>query len=187
MYLNSDTQAHVLARFNFAPREGGYLFLGKAEMLLAHSDLFSSVDRKRRLFRKQPGATLRERLMVLTDAGDRQAGNPDPREERVRDAALEASPEAQIVVDAAGHLAMANNRARALFDLRPEDLGRPFQDLELSYRPLELRSKIQQAYHERRPSPVHEVEWPTRGGEWPTWRCRSRRRPTATTRCWGPA
>jgi two-component system, chemotaxis family, CheB/CheR fusion protein len=39
MYLNSDTQAHVLARFNFALREGGYLFLGKAEMLLAHSAL----------------------------------------------------------------------------------------------------------------------------------------------------
>jgi hypothetical protein len=39
MYLNSDTQAHVLARFNFALREGGYRFLGKAEMLLAHSAL----------------------------------------------------------------------------------------------------------------------------------------------------
>jgi two-component system CheB/CheR fusion protein len=165
MYLNSDTQAHVLARFSFALREGGYLFLGKAEMLLAHPDLFSSVDLKRRVFRKQPGATLRERLMVLADAGDRQAAGPGSREERVRDAALEASPEAQIVVDATGYLRMANDRARALFDLRPEDLGRPFQDLELSYRPLELRSKIQQAYLERRPSPVHEVEWPTRGGE----------------------
>jgi two-component system CheB/CheR fusion protein len=165
MYLNSDTQAHVLARFSFALREGGYLFLGKAEMLLAHPDLFSSVDLKRRVFRKQPGATLRERLMVLADAGDRQAAGPGSREERVRDAALEASPEAQIVVDATGFLLMANDRARALFDLRPEDLGRPFQDLEVSYRPLELRSKIQQAYLERRPSPVHEVEWPTRGGE----------------------
>jgi two-component system CheB/CheR fusion protein len=66
------------------------------------------------------------------------------------------------VVDAAGHLVMANQRARALFDLRADDIGRPFQDLELSYRPVELRSRIQQAYVERRPSPVHEVEW--RGG-----------------------
>jgi two-component system, chemotaxis family, CheB/CheR fusion protein len=165
MYLNSDTQSHVLARFSFALREGGYLFLGKAEMLLAHSNMFTSVDLKRRVFRKVPGATLRERLMVLTDAGERQAANPVPREERIRDAALEASTEAQIVVDATGYLTMANGRARALFDLRPEDMGRPFQDLEISYRPLELRSKIQQAYVERRPSPVHEVEWPARSGE----------------------
>jgi two-component system, chemotaxis family, CheB/CheR fusion protein len=76
MYLNSDTQAHVLARFNFALREGGYLFLGKAEMLLAHSELFTAVDLKRRVFRKQHGATLRERLLVLTEAGERHAGNP---------------------------------------------------------------------------------------------------------------
>jgi two-component system, chemotaxis family, CheB/CheR fusion protein len=165
MYLNSDTQSHVLAHFSFALREGGYLFLGKAEMLLAHSNLFTSVDLKRRVFRKIPGATLRERLMVLADGGDRQAGSPGPREERIRDAAIEAGTEAQIVVDAAGFLVMANSRARALFDLRPDDIGRPFQDLELSYRPLELRSKIQQAYLDRRPSPVHEIEWPTRGGE----------------------
>jgi two-component system, chemotaxis family, CheB/CheR fusion protein len=165
MYLNSETQAQVLARFSFALREGGYLMLGKAEMLLAHSDLFTSTDLRRRVFRKVPGATLRERLMVLTDAGERPVGSQRAREERIRSAALEAGPEAQIVVDAGGYLMLANARARALFKLSVDDLARPFQDLELSYRPLELRSKIQQAYLDRRPSPVEEVEWPTPSGE----------------------
>jgi two-component system CheB/CheR fusion protein len=165
MYLNAETQAHVLARFSFALREGGYLLLGKAEMLLAHSNMFTSVDLKRRVFQKVPGATLRERLMVLTDAATRPLANSEPRDERIRNAALEASPEAQIVVDAGGYLAGANRRARALFNLTPEDVSRPFQDLEVSYRPLELRSKIQQAYVERRPSQVYEVEWPTGSGE----------------------
>jgi two-component system CheB/CheR fusion protein len=164
MYLNSETQSNVLARFSFALREGGYLLLGKAEMLLAHPNLFTSVELKRRVFQKVPGATLRDRLMVLTEAG-RPMGNTGPREDRVRNAALEASPEAQIVVDAGGYLAIANNRARELFNLKPEDLNRPFQDLEISYRPLELHSKIQQVYVERRPSQVHEVEWPTASGE----------------------
>jgi two-component system CheB/CheR fusion protein len=165
MYLNSETQSQVVARFSFALREGGYLVLGKAEMLLAHSNLFTSVDLKRRVFRKAPGATLRERLMVLTEAGDRQIVNHGPREERIRNAALEASPEAQIVVDAAGYLAVANSRARYLFNLRAEDIARPFQDLEISYRPLELRSKIQQVYVERRPSQIYEVDWPTETGD----------------------
>jgi two-component system CheB/CheR fusion protein len=164
MYLNSETQSHVLARFSFGLREGGYLLLGKAEMLLAHSNLFTSVDLKRRVFQKVQGVTLRERLMVLADAG-RPMGNPGPREERIRNAALEASPEAQLVVDAGGYLAIANARARELFNLKPEDVNRPFQDLEVSYRPLELRSKIQQVYVERRPTQVHEVEWPTATGE----------------------
>jgi two-component system, chemotaxis family, CheB/CheR fusion protein len=165
MYLNSETQSHVLARFSFALREGGYLMLGKAEMLLAHSDLFTSVDLKRRVFRKVPGATLGERLMVLTEGGERPAGNQLAREERIRGAALEASPEAQIVVDAGGYLMLANQRARTIFKLDADDLARPFQDLELSYRPLELRSKIQQVYAERRPSQIDEVEWPTPSGE----------------------
>jgi two-component system, chemotaxis family, CheB/CheR fusion protein len=166
MYLNSETQSHVLARFSFALREGGYLMLGKAEMLLAHSNLFASVDLKRRIFCKVPGATLRERLMVLTDAvGRAVGGDAGPRDIRIRNAALETSPEAQLVVDAAGYLAVANARARALFNLQPGDIGRPFQDLEVSYRPLELRSKIQQAYVDRSPSQIYEVEWPTPSGE----------------------
>jgi len=165
MYLNSETQSHVLARFSFALREQGYLMLGKAEMLLGHSDLFASANLQRRIFQKVPGATLRERLMILTDGGERPAGNQFARNERVRSAALEASPEAQIVVDAGGDLILANERARTIFRLSAEDLARPFQDLELSYRPLELRSKIQQAYAERRPSQVDEVEWPTPSGE----------------------
>jgi two-component system CheB/CheR fusion protein len=165
MYLNSETQSHVLARFSFALRVGGYLALGKAEMLLAHSDLFGPVDLKRRVFRKVPGATLRDRLMVLTEAGDQRPVNSGPREERIRSAALEASAAAEIVVDVGGPLAVANAKARRLFNLGPEDIGRPFQDLELSYRPLELRSRIQQVYLERLPSPIFEVEWPNGAGE----------------------
>jgi two-component system, chemotaxis family, CheB/CheR fusion protein len=165
MYLNSETQAHVLDRFSFALREGGYLLLGKAEMLLAHSDLFTATDLKCRVFQKVPGATLRERLMVLTEGGERPAGNELARNERIRNAALETSPEAQIVVSAGGHLISANERARTIFRLTTDDLARPFQDLELSYRPLELRSRIQQVYVERRPSQIDEVEWPTPSGE----------------------
>jgi two-component system, chemotaxis family, CheB/CheR fusion protein len=164
MYLNSETQSHVLARFAFALRDRGYLMLGKAEMLLAHSDLFTALDLKHRVFRKIPGATLRDRLMVLTEVSDRQVGVADPRDERIRTAAFESGAEAQLVVDAAGYLVLANTRARSLFDLGPEDITRPFQDLEVSYRPLELRSKIQQAYVERRPSPIFEVEWPDGAG-----------------------
>jgi two-component system, chemotaxis family, CheB/CheR fusion protein len=165
MYFNSETQAHILARFSFALQEGGFLFLGKAEMLLAHTDMFTSVDLKRRVFRKVPQATLRERLLVLANQVEGELTAPVARDDRIREAAFEASLEAQLVVDAAGHLLLANEQARKLFNLTGADLGRPFQDLEVSYRPLELRSKIQQAYVERRPSALHEAEWRNANGE----------------------
>ncbi len=165
MYFNTEAQAHVLARFSFALREEGCLFLGRAEMLLAHADMFTAFDLKRRLFRKTAEGSPRDRLMVLPGGEGAQSESPDPLENRVRLAAFEASPVAQLVVDASGRLVQANRQARALFRLSPDDPGRPFQDLEVSYRPAELRSRIQQVYIERRASPVLEVEWSDRSGE----------------------
>jgi PAS domain-containing protein len=46
-----------------------------------------------------------------------------------------------------------------LFNIAPSDSGRPIQDLELSYRPIELRSLIDQAVEQRRPVAVKDVEW----------------------------
>ena len=49
-------------------------------------------------------------------------------------------------------------RGAAVFTLNPKDIGRPLQDLELSYRPVELRSLIEQAYAERRSITLTSVE-----------------------------
>ena len=51
------------------------------------------------------------------------------------------------------------------FGLGVEDLGRPLQDVEISYRPVELRSLMEQAGTEARPAEPREVEWPS--GEHP--------------------
>src|SRR5256885_1664276 len=45
MYFNLEAQNRILARFHFALAEHGYLFLGKAEMLLAHSQLRAAIQR----------------------------------------------------------------------------------------------------------------------------------------------
>jgi two-component system CheB/CheR fusion protein len=56
MYLNAATQADILADFHFALNDTGYLFLGKAEMLLTHADLFAPVDLKYRVFSNRQNA-----------------------------------------------------------------------------------------------------------------------------------
>jgi two-component system CheB/CheR fusion protein len=57
MHFNAETQARVLDRFHFAVLEGGFLFLGKAEMLLAHSNLFTPLDLKNGCSPRSAGAT----------------------------------------------------------------------------------------------------------------------------------
>src|SRR6185369_2188706 len=128
----------------------GYLFLGRAELLLTHGGLFTPLELKVRVFVKVPQPDPRERLALLANA----AADADPQQrqryDRLIELALDESMTARVVIDANGALMLANQRARVLFTLNPRDIGRPFQDLEVSYRPAELRALIEQAYAEKR-------------------------------------
>ena len=165
MYFNAATQAQILGRFHFALTDGGYLFLGRAETLLAHSESFAPVDLKRRIFTKVPRTNYRNRLLAMAAKQDETEPEESALEGRLRDASWDTSPLAQIVVDANGRLVVANERARTLFNLGALDFGRPFQDLEISYRPTDLRSMIDQAHAGRKPLVVRNIEWPLRGGD----------------------
>ncbi len=52
MYFNAETQASILSKFHFALNDSGYLFLGRAELLLMHLNLFIPVNLKCRIFTK---------------------------------------------------------------------------------------------------------------------------------------
>jgi two-component system CheB/CheR fusion protein len=64
MYFNAETQARVLARFHFALNDTGFLFVGKAEMLLTYTNLFTPFKLKYRIFAKLSKGKLRDRLLV---------------------------------------------------------------------------------------------------------------------------
>ncbi|MFB9879695.1 CheR family methyltransferase [Planobispora siamensis] len=156
MYFNTETQLNIVRRFHFALADPGYLFLGKAEMLLNHGDKFEPVDLRMRLFRKIGSSTAGMRAPLPT-------GNPTSEpyvgDAGLQSAALVSGPVAQIVLDRSGSLAMMNSRAEMLFSLNPRDIGRPFQDLEVSYRPVELRSVIEQVETELRTAELQDITW----------------------------
>src|SRR5262249_26139867 len=64
---------------------------------------------------------------------------------RSNDTVFDCSPIAHFSIDRDGNLATANSKARVAFGISNHDLGKPFQDLEISYRPIELRSLIEQS------------------------------------------
>ena len=158
MYFNAEAQSRIVARFHFALNERGCLFLGKAEMLLTYGQFFTPIDLGHRLFSRSAKMNLRDRLLVLAQAGDAEATGALGRQVRLREAAFESAPIPQIIVDSQGNVALINEQARLLLSLSPEDVGRPLQDLEVSYRPVELRGPIEQAYAERRPVLLSKVE-----------------------------
>jgi two-component system, chemotaxis family, CheB/CheR fusion protein len=157
MYFDVETQRRILASFHFSLRDNGYLFLGKSEALAARTNLFVAVDLKRRIFVKAPREAPVRIHVAAPPAEDALAELAN--EALIRDAGFETVPVAQIVVDREGNLSLANLQARAFFGLTPRDIGRPFKDLEISFRPVELRSRIEQAYSERHIISLRDVEW----------------------------
>ncbi|MFL5606383.1 MAG: CheR family methyltransferase, partial [Gemmatimonadaceae bacterium] len=166
MYFNSSTQAAILGRFHYALAEGGVLFLGRAETLLTHTSAFAPVDMKRRVFTKVPRPS--HRVPAAAHAESEPPLEPVGRA-RLHAVAFETSCEAQVVIDREGQLTLANERARHLFGIGERDLGRPIQDLELSYRPVELRSLIEQSYSDARTVIVRDIVWRPRGAVDDRW------------------
>jgi len=146
MYFNAETQSRILARFHFALNLTGFLFMGKSEMLSTHAELFKPVNLKRRVFQKVARRTLRDQLIRRVPAAPLTNGlDSEPDDEAVSPllvAALEAAPQPTLVLDGDDVLVLANAAARTLLNLRADDVGRPLRDLEVSYRPIELRTHI---------------------------------------------
>lgn len=164
MYLNAETQRNVLGRLRFALAPQGALFLGHAEMLLSHSDRFIPLNLKNRIFRKvvgMPGAV--DRYDPATTFYERRGDLPGLT--TVRDLAFRASPVAQIVVTGEDTVAMINQQAETTFGLSARDIGRLLRDLEVSYRPIELRAYLEQAKVERRSSRIQDVKWQRPGAD----------------------
>jgi two-component system CheB/CheR fusion protein len=144
MYLNAETQAQIIRRMHFALKETGFLFLGKAEMLLSHATLFSQVDLRFRVFSKVVKLNARDRLLSTLAA--RQRGDEFLDEQsKVAQMAFDAIARAYILIDGEGNLVAATERARKVFGILPLDVGRPFRDLEVSFSPIDLRSLIDEA------------------------------------------
>ena len=164
MYFTAETQTRVLERFSFALHEHGLLMLGKAEMLLTQSQLFLPISLSQRIFRPRhrPGAG---RLAALAVGGQGREATL----RRTAEAAFVAAPAAQVVLDAGGTVVLLNARAQRALGLQGQDVGRPFKELALSHRPLELRGSVAAVQASSQPVELRDVEWTPPGappGRW---------------------
>jgi two-component system CheB/CheR fusion protein len=126
MYFNADAQRRILSRFSFSLNPNGFLVLGRAEMLFNHTGMFVPADLPRRVFRVVVRANNRDRIGPLGTGRDDMA-NGASSQTRLRQAAFDADPNPQLVLDALGVLVSATAGARQQIGLRSADIGRPLQ------------------------------------------------------------
>jgi two-component system CheB/CheR fusion protein len=166
MYFTAETQSRILRHFHFALREHGVLMLGKSEMMVSHRDVFAPVDLNRRIFRKRerPGPQPM-RFGDITNGTPAVLSLAD--DERLsREAALDLGPLPHVIISRSGMLTFANLPARALFGLGLDVIGRPFHEVDLSYKPAALRAAVDESLLERRRVTVGRVPFaPAKGDE----------------------
>jgi two-component system CheB/CheR fusion protein len=164
MYFNADAQSRIMAHFFFSVNPGGALVLGRAEMLFRYAGLFAPVVLKQRVFTVMPKTKPRHPRLRGTAAPRKDSMPPLPEPTRLRDSAFDSGPHAEIILDPAGAVVAVNDAARRLFTLPDSAIGTPLQDLELSYRPVELRQSLDDVRRDRRPATLRNIPW-TRDGQ----------------------
>jgi two-component system, chemotaxis family, CheB/CheR fusion protein len=142
MYFTSEMQAAVVPRLHYALKDDGYLFLGRAEMVVhGGAGRFEPVSVRHRVFMAVPGtpphtASSPTRLAIREPFDLRPfealplerdlVGNGEP------ESTLKLGPVAQILLSPDGTLTGANSVAQEVLGIQVGDLGRPISAVRLA-------------------------------------------------------
>jgi two-component system CheB/CheR fusion protein len=157
IYLKPGLQAQIIPLFHYALRPSGYLFLGSSENVSRHNELFTSLDRKSRTFRRRdlvarPALPLQQFLARMP----REAAGPEKnnsgllqRSDSLRRAAntiVEQFAPTFVIVDETGQTLYFSSGTGKY--LQPA-AGPPSRDIVAMARP-GLRADVRAALHRAR-------------------------------------
>jgi len=171
IYLNSELQTHVIPILHYALKPNGFLFLGTSENVTQHGDLFSSIDKKSRIFQRRGDDAAMPHVPALfrrpAVAGGGLAESKAPTGRSVRQSmearVLEHYSPAHVVVSREGDVinysggtgkyleAPAGRPSRALMAVARKGLRQP------------LRSALQEAVESQRTAVRDNVELESAG------------------------
>jgi two-component system CheB/CheR fusion protein len=174
IYLNLKTQNQLMPTFHFALRPQGYLFVGTAESVARHAELFAPVNRKQRIFQRVSMASPRVALPLLPSDKRR----PLRRESIGLGAphglsSLRRSLEAHILREHAPAHVLVNQQGEAVYyssstgGFLEHAAGAPSRQLQVSARPelrLGLRHALQEALRGQQPSTSPRMKLEIGGG-----------------------
>jgi two-component system CheB/CheR fusion protein len=163
IYLGAELQAQVVPVLHYALRPGGYLFLGIAESVTQHADLFVPLDKKHRIFQRRAHARSHvqlplmlsgPRLLSATRDGNTAAGSPTvviALRRGVDAVVLERFAPAHVVVTREGDVVYHSPRTGKYLEPPAGVPNRQILAMARKGLRLELRGALQQAVETRRP------------------------------------
>jgi two-component system CheB/CheR fusion protein len=159
IYFNSELQDNVLPVFHYALKPSGYLFLGPAESVSRHVDLFTPVDKKHRIFQRRATlVTTAVRIPTWVPGGSAELNphaqnNSAHSEQRLRRhieaSVLEQFTPAHIVVDGDGNIIYYSARTGKYLEPQMGSPSRQIQAMARRELRLELRTTLREAVTKR--------------------------------------
>ena len=134
MYFTREVQTKVLGRFHYSLQHGGYLFMGRAELLLTHGGLFAPVQLKSRVFSKAMNHNAREHIGPLQRE---EASVATADDDQLHALTLENDSVARVMLRTGGTLPQATNEE---LETMNEELQATNEELETTNTQLRLRS-----------------------------------------------
>ncbi|MCG6116134.1 MAG: PAS domain-containing protein [Mesorhizobium sp.] len=136
IYLEVDAQQKIIALCHFALRQGGHLFLGNAETIGRHEDLFEPVSKKWRIYRRlgstrhdlieYPPPEEKSELRFMEPLTSSPPGANATAAEMARRALLERYAPASVLIDQKGRVLYFHGTTRDYLENPP---GEPTRDL----------------------------------------------------------
>jgi two-component system CheB/CheR fusion protein len=166
IYFSVPLQSQILLRLHYALEPHGVLFLGTAESLVTHADLFESVYPKWRIFRRtaNPDAEVQlqrtlgwvsGRPRVEIEAQGRVRENETRRElatlKSYQSSLLETLKPGVLVLDLRNTITIHNEAALTLFGVSERLTGKRLEETEIAGRTPEIRRALAQANGDHQP------------------------------------
>ncbi len=137
IYMGSELQERLIPLFHYALNPGGFLFLGTSETVGEHGDLFSTVDRKAKLYQRREehrGAhrTTLDRFVPPVMWGDRDpqpararvgGQRKQPARELTEQALLQQAVPPSALVDSRGDVLYLHGRTGLFLEPAPGEAG----------------------------------------------------------------
>ena len=162
IYLDQALQSRIASKLQYAVRDTGYLWLGKAEMSITGIRGLKPLNTEWRFFKKIRSSTYPQYSDETHTGHDARPGlmntNGNPGE------VTQETRMGIIILDKVLNVVMCNQIAGEIWGLQHEELlGKPFPSLHISYCPVDLRHRIQKAAASGEPLVVDDVEhWITK-------------------------
>lgn len=162
IYMSVDLQNRVLSKFHYALDARGFLFLGKAESLLTPSRLFSPIDDRWRVFRKEASGGVTARSITEQQAVTRaiEAGGAEYQLINLfNEGVLRYSPSGIIGVDNNNIVRMVNSAAESIWGISgPDLLGKPIFEVNLPASLQGVLQRIPQVRSHRADVKIEEID-----------------------------